>query len=244
MPPKYAIPLAATTLAIAVVAVMWQASSIEPTYVPVVLPSPAVDEPSPTRAAGVDPPAEVAVFAGGCFWGVQAVFQHIAGVASAVSGYAGGDLANPSYDQVATGLTGHAEAVEVTFDPDVVSYGTLLHVFFSVAHDPTLLDRQGPDIGAEYRSELFVTSGQQASVAQLYIAQLGRAEVYAATITTKVAPLDTFWRAEDAHQDYATLHPNALYVATNDRPKLANLHDMFPELWRDDPVRVLGAVGT
>jgi peptide-methionine (S)-S-oxide reductase len=243
MPPKYSIPLAAGVLGIAVVGVMWQASFIEPPYAPVVLPSPAVDEVVQARHTGMAERSEVAVFAGGCFWGVQAVFQHVAGVSSAVSGYAGGDTPNPTYDQVANGGTGYAEAVEVTFDPDVVSYGTLLQVFFSVAHDPTLFDRQGPDFGSEYRSEVFFTSVEQASVAQLYIAQLDAAEVYSAVIMTKVAPLDAFWRAEDAHQDYATLHPNTLYVASYDRPKLINLHDMFPELWRDDPVLVLGAVG-
>jgi peptide-methionine (S)-S-oxide reductase len=244
LPPKYAIPLAATVLGIAVVGVMWQASFVEPPYVAVVLPSPAVDERAPVRATGVARATEVAVFAGGCFWGIQAVFQHIAGVTSAVSGYSGGDMPSPTYDVVATGATGYAESVEVTFDPDVVSYGTLLKVFFSVAHDPTLYDRQGPDFGSEYRSEIFFTSTDQASVANLYIAQLDAAEVYSSSILTKVAPLDAFWRAEDAHQDYATLHPNTLYVATNDRPKLANLRDMFPELWRDDPVLVLAAFGT
>jgi peptide-methionine (S)-S-oxide reductase len=244
MPPKYAIPLAASIVGVMVVAVMWQASSLEPTYAAVVLPSPAVDETMPSHPEGAARPTEVAVFAGGCFWGVQAVFQHVNGVMSAVSGYAGGDAASPTYDQVAMGSTGYAETVQVTFDPTVVSYGTLLQVFFSVAHDPTLLDRQGPDVGTEYRSEIFFTTSGQAEVAKAYIAQLDAAEVYASAIMTKVMPLQTFWRAEDAHQDYATLHPNDPYVAANDRPKLAHLRDMFAELWREEPVLVNAAVGT
>jgi peptide-methionine (S)-S-oxide reductase len=244
MSPKYAIPLAATLVGFMVVGVMWQASSVEPTYAAVVLPSPAVDETMPSRPAGTAPPTEVAMFAGGCFWGVQAVFQHVNGVVSAVSGYAGGEAANPTYDQVAMGNTGYAETVQVTFNPEVVSYGTLLKVFFSVAHDPTQVDRQGPDVGSQYRSEIFFTTSGQADVAKAYIAQLDAAEVYANAITTKVQPLEAFWRAEDVHQDYATLHPNDAYIAANDRPKLGHLRDMFPELWRDDPVLVNGAIGT
>jgi peptide-methionine (S)-S-oxide reductase len=245
VPPKYAIPLAATVLGFMVVGVMWQASSVEPTYAAVVLPSPAVDERMPSRpASGAARNVEVAVFAGGCFWGVQAVFEHVTGVIGAVSGYAGGESSNPTYDQVATGVSGHAEVVQVTFDPSMVSYGTLLQVFFSVAHDPTLLDRQGPDVGREYRSEIFYATTEQATVAAAYIAQLDAVEVFTGPIVTKVAPLDAFWRAEDVHQDYAILHPNDPYVAANDRPKLAHLHDMFPDLWREDPTLAFGGVGT
>jgi peptide-methionine (S)-S-oxide reductase len=222
---------------------MWQAAWIDPLYNGVLLPSPVVDELLPVHPAGAAPMTEVAVFAGGCFWGVQAVFQHINGVTSAVSGYAGGDIANPTYTQVASGLTTHAEAVEVTFNPEVVSYGTLLKVFFSVVHDPTQIDRQGPDVGPQYRSEVFTLSTGQADVVKAYIAQLEDVLVYSASIVTKVAPLDRFWRAEDAHQDYVVLHPRELYVAVNDTPKIASLRAMFPDLWRDDPVLVTSTTG-
>jgi peptide-methionine (S)-S-oxide reductase len=241
MPPKHTIPLAATTLGLVVVGVMWQASSIEQTYSAVLLPSPAVDEFVPSKPVGAPRSEEVAVFAGGCFWGMQAVFQHVAGVVAAVSGYTGGDTSNPTYDQVASGMTGHAEAVEVTFDPNVVSYGTLLKVYFSVAHDPTLYDRQGPDVGPQYRSEIFYSSTEQADVAKAYIVQLDAAEVYSGQIVTQVEPLQTFWRAEDAHQDYVAFHPSELYVVVNDLPKLTHLRNLFPDLWHGTPTLVHGA---
>ena len=244
MPPKYAIPSVAGALGIVVVGVMWQAAWIDPLYNGVLLPSPVVDELLPAHAAGAAPMTEVAVFAGGCFWGVQAVFQHVAGVSSAVSGYAGGVMANPTYTQVVSGLTGYAEAVQITFDPEIVSYGTLLRVFFSVVHDPTQLDRQGPDVGPQYRSEIFALSTGQTDVARAYIAQLEEAQVYTAPIVTKVASLDRFWRAENGHQDYVLLHPRELYVAVNDTPKVASLRAMFPDLWRDDPALVTSAAGT
>jgi peptide-methionine (S)-S-oxide reductase len=238
MPPKYAIPLAAAAVGFMVVGVMWQASAISPIARAVALPSPTLDEPVTAPVPGTPPGQEVAVFAGGCFWGVQVVFQHVAGVTSAVSGYAGGEGPQPTYDQVATGTTGYAEAVEVTFDPSVVSYGTLLQVFFSVAHDPTEVDRQGPDVGPQYRSEIFTTTKMQADVVTAYLAQLRNAEVYPAPIATKLADLTQFWRAENEHQDYATIHANDSYVVMNDLPKLVSLRDVFPDLWRDQPVLV------
>jgi peptide-methionine (S)-S-oxide reductase len=241
VPPTYAIPSVAAVLGLAVIAVMWQASTIEPLYNSVLLPSPAIDEALPPIVPGAPPMTEVAVFAGGCFWGVQAVFQHVEGVTSAVSGYAGGSLPNPSYEQVASGLTGHAESVAVTFDPMVVSYGKLLQVFFSVAHDPTQVGRQGPDVGSQYRSLIFTTSVEQAGVASAYIEQLDAANVYADRIATEVLPLDAFWRAEEKHQDYVIKHPTDPYVATNDIRKLVNLRNTFPELWRNQAVRVASA---
>jgi peptide-methionine (S)-S-oxide reductase len=238
MPPKYAIPLAATVVGCMVVGVMWQASVLAPVGSAVALPSPALDESASVVPPGTPAGEEVAVFAGGSFWGVQVAFQHVAGVTSAVSGYAGSDSAKPTYDQVAAGKTGYAETVEVTFDPAIVSYGTLLRVFFSVAHDPTELDHQGPDVGPEYRSEIFATTQMQADVANAYIEQLRNAELYNAPIVTTVAPLTKFWRAENDQQDYATIHVNDSYVVANDLPKLVNLRDMYPELWRDQPVLV------
>jgi peptide-methionine (S)-S-oxide reductase len=186
---------------------------------------------------------EVAVFAGGCFWGVQAVFQHVNGVTTAISGYSGGNSPSPTYEQVATGLSGHAEMVEVTFDPMVVSYGTLLRVFFSVVHDPTQVGRQGPDVGSQYRSLIMTTSIEQANVAQAYIDQLDAANVYADQIATKVLPLDTFWRAEPDQQDYVYLHPTDPYVAINDLRKIVNLKGKFAELWREDPALVANNIG-
>ncbi len=245
MPAKYTIPAVSTALGIAVVGVMWQASLIDPLYNGVLLPSPRIDEMRPEpRLAGSEPMIEVAVFGGGCFWGVQAVFQHVNGVTSAISGYSGGALKQPTYEQVGTGVTGHAEMVEVTFDPSVVSYGTLLQVFFSVVHDPTQVGRQGPDVGSQYRSLIMTTSVEQANVAQAYIDQLDAASVYADQIATKVLPVDAFWRAEAAQQDYVFLHPTEAYVAINDLRKIVNLKAKFPELFREDPVLVSNAAGT
>lgn len=196
------------------------------------LPAPAVDEPQ-------GPAPETAIFAGGCFWGVQGVFQHVEGVISATSGYAGGDLAAPGYEQVGSGSTGHAEAVEVVFDPAVVSYGRLLQIFFSVAHDPTQLNRQGPDVGPQYRSAVFPTSQAQAKVAAAYIAQLDAARVYHAAIATRIEPGATFWRAEDYHQDFLTLNPTYPYIVVNDLPKIDNLAALFPDNYRAKPVLVM-----
>ncbi len=192
------------------------------------IPAPAIDA---EEAGGL----ARAVVAGGCFWGVQAVFQHVEGVENAVSGYAGGTVANPTYRQVTTGTTGHAEAVEITYDPAKVSYGTLLKVFFSVAHDPTQRDRQGPDVGTQYRSAIYFTDPGQERAARAYVAQLDAAGAWPDAIVTEIAPLEAFYRAEDYHQDYATLHPDQPYIFHYDLPKIANLHEMFPEIWRDQP---------
>lgn len=181
---------------------------------------------------------QTAVFAGGCFWGIQAVFQHVEGVTEAVSGYAGGTVQNPTYQQVSTGGTGHAEAVRVTFDPARVSYATLLRVFFSVALNPTQINRQGPDIGTQYRSELFVNRPEQERVARAYIAQLEQAHVFAKPIATRVDPIQAFYPAEAYHQDYLVRHPDQPYIAVYDMPKVEALKALFPRLWRDVPATV------
>jgi peptide-methionine (S)-S-oxide reductase len=199
----------------------------------VAVPAPMVDE-----ASASGPGTETAVFAGGCFWGVQKVFQHVKGVQGAVSGYAGGNAQTAQYETVSTGSTGHAESVQVKFDPSIVSYGTLLRVFFSVAHDPTELDYQGPDHGTQYRSEIFTRSDAQRRVAEAYVRQLDQAHVFGQKIVTRIEPLPAFYAAEGYHQDYATLHPQSPYIATFDLPKVRNLERMFPDLFRSDPVLV------
>jgi len=171
------------------------------------------------------------VFAGGCFWGVEAVFRHVKGVSGAVSGYAGGAAKFPDYGMVSSGTTGHAESVKVTYDPAQVSYGQLLKVYFSVAHDPTQLNRQGPDTGTQYRSAIFTTSDEQKRVAQAYIAQLNGAKVFARPIVTEVVTLPAFYDAEPYHQNYAALHPSEPYIAINDLPKVAHLRAQFPDLY-------------
>jgi peptide-methionine (S)-S-oxide reductase len=190
------------------------------------VPSPVMDESKPAT-----PERRTAVLAGGCFWGVQAVFQHVKGVISATSGYAGGTMKNPDYETVSTGSTGHAESVEIVYDPSQVSYGQLLWIFFSVAHDPTELNRQGPDEGTQYRSVIFYTNDVQKHVAQAYIAQLEQAHVFRQKIVTEVAPLKAFYPAEAYHQNYAALHPDNLYIRYNDAPKVANLQKEFPEMY-------------
>ncbi len=192
----------------------------------VTLPAPAVDIP----ASAVKGP-QTAVFAGGCFWGVEAVFRHVKGVSSAVSGYAGGAAKTADYEIVSTGSTGHAESVKVTFDPALVSYGKLLEVFFSVAHDPTQLNRQGPDSGTQYRSVIFTTSDEQKRVAQAYVTQLDQAKVYGRLIVTEVVALPTFYPAEAYHQNYLALHPTQPYIVFNDLPKVENLRTQFPTLY-------------
>jgi len=182
--------------------------------------------------------SEVAVLAGGCFWGVQGVFQHVAGVTSAVSGYAGGSEATAHYETVSTGTTGHAESVRIIFDPRRISYGRLLQIYFSVAHDPTDLNRQGPDVGTQYRSAIFPQNEEQARLAAAYIAQLGRAQVFAAPIVTRVEPGKAFYPAEAYQQNYLTENPDSLYIVINDLPKLAALKRGFPTLYRLDPVLV------
>ena len=198
----------------------------------------AVKLPAPAFEAAVAGTQETAVFAGGCFWGVQAVFQHTAGVLNAVSGYAGGAKETANYTMVTSGQTGHAEAVQVTYDPRQVSYGKLLQIFFSVAHDPTQLNRQGPDHGTQYRSALFWRDAGQKQVAERYIAQLEAARVFPGKIVTQLAALSAFYPAEDYHQDYATLHPQSPYIVAFDAPKIANLKQLMPEVYREKPVLV------
>jgi peptide-methionine (S)-S-oxide reductase len=175
---------------------------------------------------------ETVVLAGGCFWGVQAVFQHLKGVTSVVAGYSGGHVESPGYETVSTGLTGHAESVSLTFDPSQVSYGTILMVYFSVAHDPTQLNRQGPDSGSQYRSAIFYSNDKQKDIAIAYVKQLDAAQVYPRKIVTQIAPLKAFYRAEEYHQDYLNNHPHEPYIVYNDLPKITNLRKDFPQLYR------------
>jgi peptide-methionine (S)-S-oxide reductase len=176
---------------------------------------------------------DTAVFAGGCFWGVEAVYDHVKGVKRAISGYAGGNVANPSYEQVSTGDTGHAESVEVIYDPSQVSYGKLLQIFFSVAHDPTQLNRQGPDHGTQYRSAIFFRNAQQQQVAQSYIKQLTAAQTFSRPIVTQVAKLPGFYPAEEYHQNYLAQHPDQPYIVINDQPKVAALKSQFADIYRN-----------
>ncbi|CCE07522.1 peptide methionine sulfoxide reductase msrA [Bradyrhizobium sp. STM 3843] len=203
----------------------------------VVIPAPAMDEPT---ADGL----ETAVVAGGCFWGVQGVYQHTAGVVNAVSGYAGGTKATADYHTVSTGTTGHAESVEIKFDPKKISYGKILQIFFSVVHDPTQLNRQGPDTGTQYRSAIFVTSEAQKKVAEAYIAQLDQAKAFKRPVVTKVGKLEAFYPAEGYHQDYLTLHPSQPYIAYNDLPKIENLKKIFAENYLEKPTLVSDAKAT
>jgi peptide-methionine (S)-S-oxide reductase len=197
----------------------------------VVIPPPAVDA---QGTGGI----QTAVLAGGCFWGVQGVFQHTAGVVNAVSGYAGGSKSTADYPTVSTGTTGHAESVEIKYDPKKISYGKILQIFFSVAHDPTQLNRQGPDTGTQYRSAIFTTNDEQKKVADAYIAQLNAAKVYKRPIVTKVSALEGFFAAEAYHQDYLTLHPTQPYIAYNDIPKVENLKKIFAENYIEKPTLV------
>jgi peptide-methionine (S)-S-oxide reductase len=195
---------------------------------PVRIPEPVVDMPLAQHAG-----EEHAVLAGGCFWGLQAVFQHVRGVTHVTSGYAGGEAPTATYDQVSTGTTGHAESVQITYDPSKVSYGQLLKVYFSVAHDPTELDRQGPDDGTQYRSAIFFSTRDQQRIARAYIAQLDGAKVYPRPIVTQVVALPAFYAAEAYHQDYATTHPDSPYILINDHPKVVHLQSEWPQLYRD-----------
>jgi peptide-methionine (S)-S-oxide reductase len=197
----------------------------------VVIPPPSIDE-KPAAAS------EKAIFAGGCFWGVQGVFQHVKGVTNAVSGYSGGDKDTAHYEMVGTSQTGHAETVEITYDPSKVTYGQLLRVFFSVAHNPTELNYQGPDHGTQYRSTIFVANDEQQKIAQSYIAELDKAKLFSGPIVTTLEPFKGFYPAEDYHQDFLTLNPTYPYIVFNDLPKVANLKQMFPGLYRDTPVLV------
>jgi peptide-methionine (S)-S-oxide reductase len=211
-----------------VAALLFALRAVAPTAASAVtLPDPVVDQPisAPTGQQTI-------VFAGGCFWGVQAVFQHVKGVVSATSGYAGGTAASPNYDEVSTGTTGHAESVRVVFDTSEVSLGQLLKVFFSVAHDPTELNRQGPDVGTQYRSAVFYTTPAQQKIVDAYIAQLTAAKVFKDPIVTEVKPLRAFYEAEAYHQNYYNLHPSSAYIVINDRPKVEGLRAQFASLWK------------
>ncbi len=191
------------------------------------IPDPVVSDPLATTKS-----AQTAVFAGGCFWGVEAVFEHVKGVTDVTSGYAGGDAKTANYKAVSGGETGHAEAVRVSYDSSQVSYEQLLKIFFSVAHNPTELNRQGPDTGTQYRSAIFYTDENQVRIARAYIAQLDQAKVFKRPIVTQVVALDSYYQAEAYHQDYLAHHPNEPYIVINDQPKVANLRKQFPDLYR------------
>ena len=191
----------------------------------------AVPNPSADAPIAAIKGEQTAVVAGGCFWGIQAVFQHVNGVTNATSGYSGGAANTAEYEVVSTGETGHAESVKITYDPSQITYGQLLRVFFSVAHDPTQLNRQGPDTGSQYRSVIFYNSDEQKRIADAYVAQLDKAKVFPRPIVTQVVPLKAFYPAEAYHQDYATHHPHDLYIVYNDAPKVAHLQREFPELY-------------
>jgi peptide-methionine (S)-S-oxide reductase len=191
--------------------------------------------PAPATDAKLTPPQgalQTAVFAGGCFWGVQGVFQHVKGVKSAISGYSGGTVESPYYELVSSGSTGHAESVQVSYDPSQITYGKLLMIFFSVAHDPTQKDRQGPDIGTQYRSAIFYANAEQKQITQAYIAQIDAAKVYDNAIATQLVPFSAFYQAEDYHQDYLVKHPDNAYIQFNDLPKIERLKQRYPELYR------------
>ncbi len=198
-----------------------------------VLAGPRAPIPPPTTDVplAAQPGKETAVFAGGCFWGVQSVFQRVKGVLDTTAGYTGGSAKTATYRQVITETTGHAESVEVTFDPSRITYGQLLRIYFSVVHDPTQLNRQGPDVGTSYRSAIFYTSEEQKQLAQAYIAQLDKGKVFGERIETDVTPLKAFYRAEDYHQDYAYYNPDNPYIQVCDRPKIEALKQQFPELF-------------
>ena len=200
------------------------------------IPEPVLDEPANAQAT-----SELAILAGGCFWGVQGVFQHVEGVSSAVSGYAGGAANTAHYEMVGFNTTGHAESVQVTFDPRRVSYGRILQIYFSVAHDPTELNRQGPDVGTQYRSAIFPTNPEQTRVAEAYIAQLNQAHAFDVAIVTKIEPGRDFYPAEGYHQDFLTRNPTYPYIVVNDLPKIENLKRLFPDLYRATPALVAAA---
>jgi peptide-methionine (S)-S-oxide reductase len=197
---------------------------------------PAFAHAEPTATA----PTEVAVLAGGCFWGVQGVYQHVKGVSNAVSGYAGGEKQTAVYEIVGSGTTGHAEAVQITYDPRQISFARLLQIYFSVVHDPTQLNRQGPDVGPQYRSAIFPLNDEQARVARAYIGQIAQARVFAAPIATKIEPGRTFYPAEAYHQDFLVRNPTHPYVAAHDLPKIEDLRRLHPDVYRAEPVRVAG----
>jgi len=214
---------------LAALGALWNANAGESATV---LPAPAIDNP---KAAG---PLQTAVLAGGCFWGVQGVFQYTKGVTQVLSGYSGGEKSTAEYEKVSTGETGHAESVQIRFDPREITYGEILRIYFSVAHDPTELNRQGPDTGTQYRSAIFYADAQQQRIARAYIAQLQQAHVFAKPIVTRVDPLKGFYPAEAYHQDFLVNHPYYPYIVINDLPKIANLKRLFPGQYRQKPVLV------
>ncbi len=214
---------------LAVVGIAWQLASCA-AEAPVIVPPAAMDNPKQPGAL------QTAVLSGGCFWGVQGVYEHVKGVQKVLSGYAGGDRSTAQYETVGTGTTGHAESVQITFDPAKVSYGELLRIFFSVAHDPTQLNRQGPDTGTQYRSAIVYSDDTQKNIATAYIAQLNQAGAFHRPIVTQVARLKGFYPAEGYHQDYLALNPSNPYIAYNDLPKIENLKRLFPDYYSDRPV--------
>ncbi|VTU14407.1 Peptide methionine sulfoxide reductase MsrA/MsrB [Variovorax sp. SRS16] len=221
------------TLALLGAAAIWHAIPSFAAEPAVVIPAPVED-----LAAAPGAKSQTAVIAGGCFWGVQGVFQHVKGVSSAVSGYAGGEAGTAKYEMVGSGRTGHAESVRITYDPTQVSYGRLLQIYFSVAHNPTELNRQGPDSGTQYRSTIFAADADQARIARSYIAQLDKARVFGQPIATTVETLKGFYPAEGYHQDYLAHNPDQPYIAINDLPKIDNLKRVFPDRYRATPVLV------
>ena len=222
-------PIALAMLVLAAVATFWNTPG-RSGEAAVMLPAPALDNP---KVAG---PLQTAVLAGGCFWGVQGVYQYTKGVKQVLSGYSGGDRSTAEYEKVGTGTTGHAESVQIVFDPKEISYGEILRIYFSVAHDPTQLDRQGPDVGTQYRSAIFYADAQQKRIAESYVAQLGRAHVFSKPIVTRIDPLKGFYPAEAYHQDFLILNPSYPYIVINDLPKIANLKRLFPDQYREKPV--------
>ena len=228
---KLAAPLRLAVLfsAVGLGVVLWRAPLFGAEAAVVIAP-PAVDNP---KSAG---PLQTAVLAGGCFWGVQGVFEHVRGVKNVIAGYAGGEKATAQYETVSLGTTGHAESVQITFDPAVISYGQLLQVAFSVVHDPTQLNRQGPDVGTQYRSEIFYADDNQKRIAQAYISQLDQSHAFARPIVTRVDPLKGFYAAERYHQDYLINNPTQPYIAMYDIPKIQNFRRTFPELYSGQPV--------
>ncbi|RZL88294.1 MAG: peptide-methionine (S)-S-oxide reductase [Variovorax sp.] len=220
-------------LALLGAAAAWQARPAWAAEAATTIPAPADDPAAPASLS-----SDTAVLAGGCFWGVQAVFQHVKGVSSAVSGYAGGDAKSATYDAVSEGSTGHAEAVRITFDPRQISYGQLLQIYFSVAHDPTELNRQGPDVGSQYRSTIFPANAEQMRVAKNYVAQLDKARVFRSRIATTIEPTRAFYPAEKYHQDFLVRNPNHPYIVINDLPKIDQLKRRFPERFKTTPALV------
>jgi peptide-methionine (S)-S-oxide reductase len=222
-------PLMAVISFALVAAVLWR-TSVQGAEAPVVIAAPAVDN---VKTAGA---AQTAVLSGGCFWGVQGVFEHVRGVRNVVAGYAGGDRSTARYGSVSSGSTGHAESVKITFDPAEISYGQILQIAFSVVHDPTELNRQGPDVGTQYRSSIFYADETQKRIAETYIRQLDASHAFARPIVTRVDPLKGFYAAEDYHQDYLIHNPTSPYIAIYDLPKIENFKRLFPELYNGRPV--------